>query len=130
MTGDAGTWVVAVCELLGVAAIAAFWLTWPREAHDEPWLPAGYIEHEEVFRYPDMVMALTLVVSAVLLVLEEPLGASLGLVAAGMLTFLSVIDLAYYVKHDMLAVEHGGLMNAGIVAGGLLLAGILVVRFA
>jgi hypothetical protein len=66
----------------------------------------------------------------VLLVLGEPLGRSLALVAAGMLTFLGVIDLAYFVRHGMFARERGGLLNAVIVAGILLLAAILLVRYA
>ncbi len=130
MTDDAATWVVAALQVIAAVAFAGFWLTWRRERHDEPWLPQGYVEHEEVFVFPDMLVALTLAASAVLLVLEEPLGASLALVAAGMLAFLGVIDLAYFGKHGMFALEHGGVMNAGIVVGALLLAAILVVRYA
>lgn len=130
MTDHAGTWVVAALEVVAALGIVGFWLTWPREPHDEPWLPVGYVQHEEVFRYSDAVLALVLLASAVLLVLEEPLGASLALVAAGGLTFLGVIDLAYFAKHGMFALERGGLMNAGIVVGVLLLAAILVARYA
>ena len=129
MTDDVATWVVAALEIVAAAAIAVFWPTWSRETHDEPWLPTGYVEHEQVFMYPDSVLALTLVASAVLLVLEEPLGASLALFAAGMLTFLGIIDLAYFAKHGMFALDRGGLMNAGIEGGVLLLAVILVVRY-
>lgn len=130
MSRDVATWVVAGLELVAAAAIAAFWLTWRREHHDEPWLPAGYVEHEEVFVAPDSVLALVLVASAVLLVLEVPLGRSLALVAAGMLAFLGIIDLAYFARHGMFARGRGGVLNAGIVAGVLLLAAILIVRFA
>lgn len=130
MTDDVGIWIVAALQVIAAVAIAAFWLTWPKEPHDEEWLPPGYIQHEEVFLYSDTVLALVLLASAVLLVLEEPLGASLALVAAGGLTFLGVIDLAYFAKHGMFTAERGGLMNAGIVVGVLLLAVILVVRFA
>lgn len=130
MTDDLGTWVVAALQLVAAVAIAAFWLTWPNEPHDEDWLPPGYVQHEEVFMYSDAVLALVLVASAVLLVLDEPLGASLALVAAGGLTFLGVIDAAYFAKHGMFRTERGGPMNAGIVVGVLLLALILVVRFA
>ncbi len=130
MTHDAATWIVAALELVAAISIAGFWLTWPREAHDEPWLPTGYVEHEQVFVFPDSILALTLVASAVLLVLEEPLGRSLALVAAGMLSFLGVIDLAYFAKHRMFALERGGLLNAGIVGGVLLLALILILRYA
>jgi hypothetical protein len=130
VTHDAATWTVAALELVAAVAIAGFWLTWPHEAHDEPWLPTGYVEHEQVFVFPDSILALTLVASAVLLVLEEPLGRSLALVAAGMLSFLGVIDLAYFAKHGMFSLERGGLLNAGIVGGVLLLAAILVLRYA
>lgn len=130
MSRDLATWVLAGLEVLAAAAIAAFWLTWRREPHDEPWLPVSYVEHEEVFIAPDTVLALVLVASAVLLVLEVPLGRSLALVAAGMLAFLGILDLAYFARHGMFAREQGGVLNAGIVAGVLLLAAILIVRFA
>jgi hypothetical protein len=124
------TWVIAALEVVAAIAIAAFWISWPREAHDEPWLPVGYVEHERVFVFPDTILALVLVSSAVLIVADEPLGRSLALVAAGMLAFLGVIDLAYFAQHGMFARERGGVINLGIVAGVLLLAAILVVRFA
>lgn len=130
MSGDASTWVVAGLELLAALAIAGFWATWWREPHEEPWLPAGYREHEEVFVVPDAVLALVLVASAVLLVLGESLGRSLALVAAGMLAFLGLIDLAYFARHGLFARERGGLLNGAIVLGVLVLAAILIVRFA
>jgi hypothetical protein len=130
VTDDVGTWVVAGCLLVAAIAIAGFWLTWPRERHDEPWLPRGYVEHEEVFVFPDAILALVLVAAALLLVLGKPLGRSLALVAAGMLIFLGVIDLAYFARHGMFARERGGRPNAGIVAGVLLLAAILLLRYA
>jgi membrane-anchored protein YejM (alkaline phosphatase superfamily) len=130
VTHDAWIWVVAALQILAAVVIAAFWLTWFRQPHEEPWLPAGYVEHERVFVFPDTILALLLVTSAVLLVMEEPLGRSLALVAAGMLTFLGVIDLAYFVQHGMFAREREGLGNLGIVVGVLLLAAILIWRYA
>jgi len=130
VTDDGGTWVIAGLMLLAAIGIVGFWFTWRREQHDEPWLPKGYVEHEEVFVFPDAVLALVLVASAVLLLLGDALGRSLALVAAGMLTFLGVIDLAYFVRHGMFSRERGGLLNAGIVVGVLLLAAILFLRYA
>jgi hypothetical protein len=130
VSGDASSWVVAGLELLAALVIAGFWATWWREPHEEPWLPAGHREHEEVFVVPDAVLALVLVASAVLLVLGEPLGGSLALVAAGMLAFLGLIDLAYFARHGLFARERGGLLNGAIVLGVLVLAAILIVRFA
>lgn len=129
MTDDPLVWVAGVLQVLTAAGIATFWLTWFRESHDEAWLPRGYAEHERVFVYPDTLCATLLVVSAVLGVLEVPLAGSLALVAAGMLLFLGVIDAAYFAQHRMFARERGGLVNAGVVAGVLVVAVFLFVVY-
>lgn len=129
MTDDPATWLVAGAEVLAALLIAGFWLTWFRQPHTEPWLPTGYVEHERVFVFPDSVLALVLLTSAVLLILEERLGGSLALVAGGMLTFLGVIDLAYFAQHGMFAREREGALNLALVVGILTLAAILVVRY-
>lgn len=130
MTDDPATWLVAGAEVLAALLIAGFWLTWFRQPHTEPWLPTGYVEHERVFVFPDSVLALVLLTSAVLLILEERLGGSLALVAGGMLTFLGVIDLAYFAQHGMFRREREGALNLALVVGILTLAAILVVRYA
>lgn len=130
MTTDASVWVVAGCQVVAALGIAAYWLTWFREPHDAAWLPTGYVEHERVFVFPDALLATLLVVAAVLQVLERPVGGSLALVAAGMLTFLGVVDAAYFTQHGMYVRERDGLVNLGVVVGTLLLAAILIVRFA
>ena len=130
MTDDPATWLVAGMEVLAAILIGGFWVTWLRTPHEEPWLPAGYVEHERVFVFPDAVLTLTLVASAALLLLDEPLGRSLALVAAGMLTFLGVIDLAYFARHGMFRREREGVLNFALVVGVLLLATVLLARYA
>jgi hypothetical protein len=130
MTDDALVWVAAGVQVLTATGIVAFWLTWFREAHTEEWLPTGYVEHERVFVYPDSLLAALLVLSAGLAVLEVDLGRSLGLVSAGMLLFLGVIDLAYFAQHRMFARARGGLVNAGVVVGVLVASVLLVVAYA
>jgi hypothetical protein len=130
VTADVATWLVAGAQVLAALLIAGFWLTWFRQPHAEAWLPTGYVEHERVFVFPDSVLTLVLVASAVLLVLEEPLGRSLALVAGGMLTFLGVIDLAYFAQHGMFRREREGGLNLALVVGVLLLAAILILRYA
>jgi len=83
-----------------------------------------------VFVFPDTVLSLLLVASAVLLLAEESLGRALALVCAGMLTFLGVIDLAYFAQHGMFAREREGFGNLGIVVAVLALAVVLVWRYA
>jgi len=130
VTGDAATWVTAGLMVLGALVFAVFWITWFRQKHDQSWLPAGYREHETPFVFADSVLALLLVAAAVLLVLEEPLGESLALVAGGMLLFLGILDAAYFWRTGMFSPEREGYANLAIVlavlAGGIF----LVVRFA
>ena len=130
MSEDVWTWIVAGWQVATAIGFGGFWFAWFRRPHVEPWLPAGYVEHERVFVFPDSILALTLVVSALLLIAGEPLGRSLALVAAGMLVFLGVIDLAYFAQHGMFAREREGIGNLGIVVALLTLAVVLVARYA
>ncbi len=130
MTNDAATWVVASLEVVGALGFAGFWLTWFRQPHDQAWLPPGYRQHEAPFVFSDSVLAVLLAVSAVLLVLEQPLGRSLSLVAGGMLAFLGILDAAYFWRTGLFAREREGIWNLAIVVGVLALAVILIVRFA
>jgi hypothetical protein len=129
VTGDAAVWVIAGLMVLAALVIAAFWVTWFRAEHDEDWLPDGYEDHEAPFVWADLPMAALLVAAAILLVLEEPVGERLALIAAGMLAFLGILDAAYFWRTGMFARERDGLANRGIVVGVLLLSGILIVRF-
>ena len=129
MTTDAAVWMIAGLEVATAIGIAAFWLTWPKQAHEEPWLPPGYVEHEAPFMWSDAVLALVLLAAAATQVFEEPVGDSLGLIAAGMLAFLGILDLAYFARTGLFKREHDGLMNGAVVTGVLLMSVILTVRF-
>lgn len=130
MNTDATTWAVAAWQVATAAGIVVFWSTWFRTPHAEPWQPVGYVEHERVFVFPDSLLAAILIASAALLVADKPVGQSLALVAAGMLTFLGVIDAAYFARHRLFARAAGGLVNAGLVVAVLALAAVLVARYA
>ena len=129
MSEDPVTWVIAGVELATAFGIAAFWFTWFAQPHDEAWLPPGYEDHEAAFVYSDSLLALVLVTGAVLQVTEQPVGDSLGLVAAGMLVFLGVLDLGYFARTGLFARERGGLLNAALVVSVLGVAAVLIVRF-
>ena len=129
MTTDTAVWMIAGLEVATAIGIAAFWLTWPKQAHEEPWLPPGDVEHEGPFMWSDAVLALVLLAAAATQVFEEPVGDSLGLIAAGMLAFLGILDLAYFARTGLFKREHDGLMNGAVVTGVLLMSVILTVRF-
>jgi hypothetical protein len=130
VTDDAAIWVIIALEFVGALGFAGFWVTWWRTDHDQDWLPEGYEHHEAPFVWSDSMLALVLVASAILLMLEEPAGESLALVAGGMLLFLGVLDTAYFARTGLFAREREGMWNALIVIGVLALGVILVVRFA
>jgi len=129
VTDNAATWVTAGLMVLGALVFAVFWVTWFRQEHNQSWLPAGYREHESPFVFSDTVLALLLVAAAVLLVLEEPLGESLALVAGGMLVFLGVLDTAYFWRTGLFAPEHEGYANLAIVIAALAGGIFLIVRY-
>lgn len=129
MTGDPIVWTIAGLEVATATGITVFWATWFRRPHDQPWLPAGFVDHEAPFVFSDSLLALVLLAAAALQLFEESAGDSLGLIAAGMLLFLGVLDLAYFARTGLLAREHEGLANIGVVASVLILSVVLIVRF-
>lgn len=122
---DAGTLTVAGLQVAAALGITAFWVTWLRAEHAEPWLPPGYVQHERAFVWADGLLAILLVVSSVLLLAGAPAGHAVGLVCAGMLTFLGVLDAAYFAREGMFAPERGGWGNALVVTAVLGLAFVL-----
>lgn len=121
--------IVAVAQLIMAAGILHFWIKWFRTDHDQPWLPDGYMEHERCFVYPDSVMSVLLVASAVLLLMGNPLGERLALVCGGMMLFLAIIDVAYFKQNGMFAKERGGKENWGVVIPLATMSLLLILRF-
>jgi hypothetical protein len=121
--------IVAVTQIIMAVGIIRFWIIWFREEHNEPWLPPGYIEHERTFVYPDSVLSLLMIISAILIFLEKPLGASLTLVCGGMMLFLTVIDIAYFAQHGLFAKERGGVENWGLIMPMVVMSFLMIFRF-
>lgn len=109
--------------------IITFWISWFRREHTESWLPPGYIEHERTFVYPDSIMSLLMIISAVLLYLGNPLAEKLTLVCGGMMLFLTIIDIAYFMQHGFFAKERDGLMNLGLILSMIIMSGVMILRF-
>lgn len=125
MTSSVGMWLLAAWMLATALGIVTFWVTWFRTPHTEKWLPVGYVEHERVFVYPDSILASLLVATAALTVTQHRLAEELGLLAAGMMTFLAIIDLAYFAQHGMFAPQRDGVLNAFLIVALLALAAVL-----
>lgn len=113
--------------LLTAVGIALYWIMWWSTGHDEAWLPDGYVEHERAFVFTDAPLSVLLAATAVLLLRRSHWAPALALYTAGMLTFLGVIDTAYFAGTGMLQPEREGYANALIVTAVLGLAACLVV---
>lgn len=121
--------ILAAAQIVMAAGIIRFWIMWFRTEHNEPWLPPGYMEHERTFVYPDTVLSILMIISAILLFLEKPLGASLTLVCGGMMLFLTVIDIAYFAQHGLFSKERGGAENWGIIIPMVIMSFLMIFRF-
>ena len=121
--------VVALAQLVMVVGIVNFWIKWFRSEHNQPWLPAGYIEHERCFVYPDAVMSILMIVSAILLFMGNPLGERLTLVCGGMMLFLAIIDTAYFKHNGMFEKDKGGKENIGLVIPMIVMSLLMILRF-
>jgi hypothetical protein len=121
--------IVAVAQIIMAVGIIRFWIIWFRAEHNEPWLPAGYIEHERTFVYPDAVLSILMVISAALLFIGEETGKSLTLVCGGMMLFLTVIDTAYFTQHSLFAKKRGGIENLGVVIPMAFMSALMIIRF-
>jgi hypothetical protein len=121
--------IVAVVQILTSLGIAQFWTTWLRTEHEEPWLPTGYVEHERCFVYPDSVLAILMVTSAILLFAGNALGERLALVCGGMMLFLLVIDTAYFLQNGMFAKEKGGAAHLRLILTLTVVSLLMILRF-
>jgi hypothetical protein len=122
--------IVAIAQISMAAGMMHFWYKWFRTEHKEDWLPAGYEEHERVFVFPDTVLSILMVTSAILLLTGKSYGVKLTLICGGMMLFLTIIDIAYFIQHGMLAKEKGGSKNLwGLVVPMIVMSILMTVPF-
>ncbi len=113
-------------QLATALGIVVFWIRWFRAEHDESAWPPGYRRHEQAFVVPDGMLAILLVASSLASLGNMALGSPLALVAAGVMLFLALFDLAYFAQQGMFAVARGGVGNAILVGWLLVLSAPIV----
>lgn len=92
--------VLAVLLLVTAAGIVAYWVLFALdvvEATGEDW----YLRFERAFPVPDVATALAATAGGVGLLLGRPWGDTFGLVAAGGLVFLGLIDISFNVQNGL-----------------------------
>jgi len=126
MTSSPLLWALSLWMIATAVGSVVYWVRWFRAPHDQEWLPAGYVGHEKALVYPNAIMSLMLVTTAVMTIFERPNANNVGLVAAGMMGLLAIIDIAYLFEHDLFRGERGGRVNAAMVLALLALTCMLI----
>lgn len=94
-----GLKAMAVLELLTGVGLILFWLGFFTIglAPENP--PACYFAYEHSFPLPDIVMAMALLASGLLLLKKRESGRILALVCAGGLMFLGLLDFSFNIQN-------------------------------
>jgi hypothetical protein len=94
---------IAILEILLGASLLYVWFVLFRRGFDTEGKPAGFVQHERAFIWPDVTLAVLLFVSAGLLLAGNAFGERTSLVAGGMFLFLGIIDVAYDAQNGLLS---------------------------
>ena len=106
---------IAVLELLTGVGLILFWIGFFTIGLAPKNPPKGYMEYEHSFPLPDGLLALLLLAAGILLLLNNPWGGNLSLVAAGALVFLGVLDFSFNIQNGVYKISKSDLiLNAFI----------------
>jgi len=105
-----GLKTIAVLELLTGIGIILFWIGFFTIglAPENP--PQCYYAYEHSFPLPDGLLAILMLVAGTLLLLNNPWGSHLSLVAAGALVFLGVLDFSFNIQNGVYKISKGDLI--------------------
>jgi hypothetical protein len=96
-----GLKTIAILELLTSIGLILFWILFFTVGLAPKNPPQGYFAYEHSFPLPDGLLAILLLVAGTLLLLNNPLGINLSLVAAGALVFLGVLDFSFNIQNGL-----------------------------
>lgn len=101
MMATKGLKTIAVLELLTGIGLILFWIGFFTIglAPENP--PPCYFAYEHSFPLPDIVLAIVLLASGILLLSGNPRGRKLSLVAAGALIFLGLLDFSFNIQNGV-----------------------------
>jgi len=101
---------IAILELLTAVGLILFWIGFFTIGLAPKNPPKGYMEYEHSFPLPDGLLALLLLAAGILLLLNNPWGGHLSLVAAGALVFLGVLDFSFNIQNGVYKISKSDLI--------------------
>ena len=105
-----GLRTIAILELLTGVGLILFWIGFFTIGLAPKNPPKGYMEYEHSFPLPDGLLAVLLLVAGTLLLLNNPLGSHLSLIAAGALLFLGVLDFSFNIQNGVYKISKSDLI--------------------
>jgi hypothetical protein len=92
---------IAVLELLTGVGLILYWIGFFTIGLAPKNPPKGYLEYEHSFPLPDGLLSILLLAAGILLLLNNPWGSHLSLIAAGALVFLGVLDFSFNIQNGI-----------------------------
>jgi hypothetical protein len=106
---------IAILELATGVGLILFWIGFFTIGLAPKDPPKGYMEYEHSFPLPDGLLALLMLAAGILLLLNNPWGSHLSLIAAGALVFLGVLDFSFNIQNGVYKISKSDLiLNAFI----------------
>ena len=115
---------IPVLEIITAAGLILFWIGFFTVGMAPETPPECYFAYEHAFPLPDLVLAMVLLASGILLLRGNPVGKTLALVAAGALVFLGLVDFSFNFQNGIYGISTldlvlNGFINIWCVAFGL-----------
>ena len=105
-----GLKTIAILELLTGAGLILFWIGFFTIGLAPKNPPKGYMEYEHSFPLPDGLLAILLLAAGILLLLNNSVGSTLSLIAAGALVFLGVLDFSFNIQNGVYKISKSDLI--------------------
>ena len=106
---------IAILELLTAAGLILFWIGFFTIGLAPKNPPKGYMEYEHSFPLPDGLLAVLLLIAGILLLMNNPIGNHLSLIAAGGLVFLGVLDFSFNIQNGVYKISTGDLITNAFI---------------
>ena len=115
---------IPLLEIITGAGLILFWIGFFTVGMAPETPPECYFAYEHAFPLPDILLAMVLLASGILLLRRNPLGKTLALVAAGALIFLGLVDFSFNFQNGIYGISTldlvlNGFINIWCVAFGL-----------
>ncbi len=106
---------IAILELLTAVGLILFWILFFTVGMAPKNPPPGYLAYEHSFPVPDGLLSILLLVAGTMLLLNNPLGVNLSLIAAGALLFLGVLDISFNLQNGIYKISTGDLISNAFI---------------